>query len=148
MTLPTEAKERKGVPVYSGFVKYFPRAIIAVARLSQIGNDQHNPGKPLFWDRSKSQDEEDALMRHLLDDTLGRPIDTDGMLHATKVAWRAMARLEKMLEAKEAQFPPRQELSQRVVEPTVGPDDPRWLDTRDRDADEPMSYPHAWRKDL
>jgi hypothetical protein len=101
MTLPTDAKARKAIPVYSGFIKYFPRAIAAVAELSRIGNDQHNPGKPLHWDRSKSTDELDALMRHMLDDAQGVPVDTDEVLHATKMAWRAMANLEKTLEALE-----------------------------------------------
>lgn len=100
MTLPTDPKARKAIPVYSGFVKYFPRAICAVAELSRIGNDQHNPGKPLGWDRSKSGDEKDALMRHLIDQTIDgdQEADTDGVLHATKKAWRAMADLEKILE--------------------------------------------------
>lgn len=98
MSLPTEAAARKAIPVYSGFVKYFPNAIMAVAELSQKGNEQHNPGKPLHWDRSKSGDELDALMRHLLDDAMGVPVDTDGVMHKTKVAWRAMADLQKALE--------------------------------------------------
>lgn len=98
MTLPTDPKARKAIPVYSGFIKYFPRAMCAVAELSRIGNDQHNPGKPLHWDRSKSSDEMDALTRHMLDDVMGVPADTDGVLHATKLAWRAMANLEKVLE--------------------------------------------------
>lgn len=100
MSLPTEAAARKAIPVYSGFVKYFPDAMMAVAELSRKGNDQHNPGKPLHWDRSKSGDELDALMRHLLDDAMNVPLDTDGVMHKTKVAWRAMADLQKALEAK------------------------------------------------
>jgi len=102
MTLPTDAAARKAIPVYSGFIKYFPRGMIAVAELSRIGNDQHNPGKPLHWDRSKSGDEMDALVRHMLDDAMGVPTDTDGVLHATKLAWRAMGNLEKLLEKKAA----------------------------------------------
>lgn len=102
MTLPTEAAARKAIPIYSGFIKYFPDAIAAVAELSRKGNDQHNPGKPLHWDRSKSGDELDALARHLLDDAAGVPVDTDGVAHLTKTAWRAMAALQKHLEAKRA----------------------------------------------
>lgn len=98
LALPTTAADRKAIPIYSGFIKYFPRAIAAVAELSRVGNDQHNPGQPLHWDRSKSSDERDALMRHLLDEAAGTPTDTDGIHHATKVAWRAMAALEKLLE--------------------------------------------------
>lgn len=98
MSLPTDAAARKAIPIYSGFIKYFPDAIAAVAELSRKGNDQHNPGKPLHWDRSKSGDEMDALMRHLLDDAAGVPVDTDGVEHLTKTAWRAMAALQKHLE--------------------------------------------------
>ena len=93
--LPADAAGRKAVPLYSGCVKYFPDALAAVAELSRIGNDQHNPGKPLHWDRSKSGDERDALMRHLLE---AGTIDGDGVRHSTKVAWRALANLQKELE--------------------------------------------------
>ncbi len=98
--LPQDPKARKNVPIYSGFLKYFPRAAAAVAELSRIGNDQHNPGKPLHWDRSKSGDELDALCRHLLQ---AGTVDTDGIRHSCKVAWRAMANLEKELEKAEGQ---------------------------------------------
>lgn len=94
--IPTDAKVRKSIPVYSGVFKYFPRALLAVAELSRIGNDQHNPGEPLHWAREKSGDELDALGRHLLQ---AGTIDTDGVRHSTKVAWRALANLEKELEA-------------------------------------------------
>lgn len=104
MTLPTDVKARKDIPIYSGFIKYFPDAIAAVAELSRIGNDQHNPGQPLFWDRSKSGDELDALARHLTDEAAGTPKDTDGVRHLTKCAWRAMAALQKACEA-ERQMP-------------------------------------------
>ena len=94
----TEAQQRKATPVYSGVISYFPRALQEIAKVSYIGNEQHNPGTPLHWDRTKSQDELDALMRHLTDHATGIEVDTDGQLHMTKVAWRALAQLEKMLE--------------------------------------------------
>ena len=95
MALSTKAQERKDTPVYSGVLKYFPQALAAVASCSKAGNDQHNPGKELHWDRSKSGDELDALSRHLLE---AGTVDTDGIRHSTKVAWRALANLEKELE--------------------------------------------------
>jgi len=104
--LPTDAKARKDIPIYSGFIKYFPDAIAKVAELSRKGNDQHNPGKPLHWDRSKSGDELDALSRHLLDEAGGVAVDTDGVLHLTKCAWRAMAALQKAVEAKDVKAQP------------------------------------------
>lgn len=91
-------EERKATPIYSGFVKYFPLAIAEVARLSKAGNDQHNPGQPLHWAKDKSKDHEDCIMRHLTDHAAGVLVDTDGINHLTKVAWRAMAALEIFLE--------------------------------------------------
>lgn len=89
------SKDRKEKPVYTGVLKYFPDAILEVARCSFIGQEQHNPDKPLHWDRSKSGDELDALSRHLLD---AGTIDTDGVRHSAKVAWRALANLQKEIE--------------------------------------------------
>jgi hypothetical protein len=88
-------KLRKEMPVYSGVIKYFPDAIKYVSRVSFVGNEQHNPGTPLHWDRSKSQDELDALARHLVD---CGTLDDDGLYHDAKVAWRALANLQKLLE--------------------------------------------------
>lgn len=97
MTLPVDSKLRKEYPIYSGFFKYFPRAIAAVAHVSWIGNQQHHPDKPLHWDKKKSMDQEDCLLRHLLDD-LESPADIDGTMHYAKQAWRSMAALEIRLE--------------------------------------------------
>lgn len=110
--LPSDAKTRKGIPIYSGFLRYFPRAVAAMAELSRIGNDQHNPGKPLHWDRSKSGDEHDALMRHLLE---AGKLDSDGVRHSTKAAWRACAALEKELEAEAAEH--GAEMLRQILEP-------------------------------
>ena len=87
--LPTDAKERKAIPVYTGFINYFPKAIAAVAKISLVGGIQHGQtAETLHWDRSKSGDELDAMMRHILDGDW------------EQVAWRAMANLEKKLEEK------------------------------------------------
>ncbi len=96
--LPSDAAARKQVPIYSGVLNYFPRALAAVAAVSVVGNEQHNPGKPLHWDRSKSGDELDALTRHLME---AGTVDVDGLRHSAKLAWRALANLEKELEAAE-----------------------------------------------
>jgi hypothetical protein len=85
----------KSMPVYSGVLAYFPDAIREVAKVSQDGNDQHNPGSILHWDRSKSGDERDALTRHLM---LAGGRDERGMRHSAKVAWRALAALQKEIE--------------------------------------------------
>ena len=94
-----KAADRKATPVFSGVLKYFPNALKEVSKCSQAGNNQHHPDKPLHWDMDKSKDEYDALTRHLIDHTIN-PIDDDGMLHLTKVAWRALAGLERYLTNK------------------------------------------------
>jgi hypothetical protein len=95
MALPLDPRERKEKPIYSGVLRYFPDALIALAECSKKGNDQHNPGEPLHWNRALSGDELDALTRHLME---AGTIDTDGVRHSTKVAWRALANLQKELE--------------------------------------------------
>lgn len=96
----SEAQKRKAMPVFSGVLKYFPDALKEVAKCSKAGNDQHNPNQPLFWDRTKSKDELDALTRHLIDHSVD-PVDTDGVLHLAKVSWRALAALQKYLEGQD-----------------------------------------------
>ena len=87
--------DRKKYPVFTGLVKYFPDAIMEVARCSWAGNQQHHPDKPLHWDRGKSNDHLDAMMRHAIQ---AGQIDTDGVRHSAKVAWRALANLQKEIE--------------------------------------------------
>lgn len=94
-----DAKTRKAQPVCTGALDYFPDALLAVAELSRIGNEQHNPGEPLHWAKEKSTDEADALLRHLID--RGK-LDADGVRHSTKVAWRALALLQREIEAERA----------------------------------------------
>jgi len=91
-----KAHTRKSMPVFSGVLKYFPKALCYVAKVSKAGNDQHHPNEPLHWDRNKSTDEADALTRHLIQ---SGTVDDDGILHSGKMAWRALALLEKELEA-------------------------------------------------
>lgn len=94
-TLPTDSLRRKGYPVASGFLDYFPDAVVAVARCSFLANEQHNAGEPMHWARTKSTDEENTMMRHFMQ---RGSLDTDGISHTVKFAWRAMAILQKELE--------------------------------------------------
>jgi hypothetical protein len=95
MHLTTDSDARKEIPLATGVLDYFPDALADVARLSKIGNDKHNPGEPLHWARGKSMDQADCILRHMID--RGK-IDTDGVLHDTKVAWRALAQLQLTIE--------------------------------------------------
>lgn len=93
--LPSDASQRKNIPIATGVLDYFPDAIAAIAKVSKAGNDQHNPGSVLHWDRSKSGDEADAMMRHFME--RGK-LDCDGISHSAKMAWRALAFLQKEIE--------------------------------------------------
>jgi hypothetical protein len=91
----TTAEDRKNSPIFTGVLKYFPDALLEISRLSLAGNKQHHPNTPLHWDKSKSMDEADALVRHLLD---SGTLDTDGIRHSAKVAWRGLALLQRELD--------------------------------------------------
>lgn len=93
--LPSSGAERKETPLCSGVLDYFPLALAEVARVSKMGNDQHNPGQPLHWARGKSSDHADCIIRHLVD---RGTLDTDGARHSAKTAWRALALLQEELE--------------------------------------------------
>ena len=98
--LPTDSAERKTYPVYSGFLKYFPDAMAMVSNHSYKGNQQHNPDSELHWDRSKSGDDGDAMLRHTLD-FLAAELSNDieeMRLAAGAIAWRACAVAGKILD--------------------------------------------------
>lgn len=94
--LPTDSQERKDTPIYSGVLRYFPRALAYVAKVSKAGNDKHNPGQSLHWSKDKSNDHADCVARHLIE--AGSTDADDGLLHSGKLAWRALALLETELE--------------------------------------------------
>jgi hypothetical protein len=90
------AVQRKERPLCTGVLDYFPDALMEVAHCSWVGNNQHNPGQPLHWAKEKSTDEPDALLRHLKD---RGTLDSDGVRHSAKVAWRSLALLQREIEA-------------------------------------------------
>ncbi len=97
--LPTDAQVRKNLPIGTGVLDYFPRALAAIAAVSLAGNKQHFPeGTPLHWDKTKSTDHWNCIVRHGME---RGTIDKDGQPHSVKLAWRALALLEIELEAEE-----------------------------------------------
>lgn len=94
--LPTDSGARKDVPITTGVIDYFPAALAAVAVVSKVGNDKHNPGEPLHWARGKSTDQADAIGRHLLE--RGHVDPDTGLRHSAQLAWRALALLQIELE--------------------------------------------------
>jgi hypothetical protein len=116
--LPTDDKMRKGVPLCTGVLDYFPDALVDVALLSKAGNDQHNPGQPLHWSKHKSTDHANCLLRHQADRGTR---DTDGIRHSTKVAWRALAQLQTEIEAERAGLTVRDYIARLQREAGEGP---------------------------
>lgn len=97
--LPSDKEERKRIPLGTGVLDYFPAALAEVAKVSFQGNQQHNAGEALHWARGKSADHADTIIRHFLE---RGSLDSDGMRHSAKLAWRVLALLQLELEAEGA----------------------------------------------
>lgn len=96
-------------PVMRGFLQYFPRAVLAVAGLSLYGANKYT------WDGWRTVADGigrygDAVGRHSVKETIEGLYDLEvkndprypaDILHATAVAWNALARLELILEEQE-----------------------------------------------
>lgn len=94
----TKDQQRKSTPIFDGVLAYFPDAIAEVATCSRVANEQHNGDGPMHWNKTASTDELGSLTRHLLDVARGEEIDDDGILHRAKIAWRALASLQRYLD--------------------------------------------------
>lgn len=93
--MTTDKKARKEMPMARGLLDYFPDACAAVANVSYVGNQQHNPGEEMHWAREKSKDHADCCVRHLVE---RGTMDEDGLRHSAKLAWRALALLQLEIE--------------------------------------------------
>lgn len=99
-SLPTDSKARKTIPLCRGLLDYFPDACAAVAELSFLANEKHNPGQPMHWSKDKSADHADCVVRHLIDrGKMDEVTPGHFVRHSTEVAWRALANLQTEIEA-------------------------------------------------
>lgn len=102
-TQPGAKLDAGKAPIIRGAVKYFPRALAAVARVSLFGATKYT------WNGWESVPDgvnrySDALGRHLLGEAIDGPTDPEtGLSHAAQVAWNALARLELILRTEQAQ---------------------------------------------
>lgn len=102
-------------PIFDGVLQYFPRALTKVAELSQWGATRYSwEGWREVPDAFKRYS--NAMGRHILKEKTEGLYDLDALndkdhpaeiLHATQVAWNALARLDKLIEEYEA--PPKRE---------------------------------------
>lgn len=103
--LPTNSEARKEIPIATGFLAYFPRAVAAIAQLSWLANEKHNPGEPLHWSREKSNDHADCAMRHFMQRGTMDTLEGEDVLHIVAAAWRVLALAELELEERAAAKP-------------------------------------------
>ena len=99
--LPTKNSERKMLPILTFLTEYFPDAIIELVKLCVAGNVQHNPElapADIKWAREKSTDQLNTAFRHLWDHKTGTVLDSDGVYHLAKTAWRTLAELQLQIE--------------------------------------------------
>lgn len=97
-------------PIFDGVLQYFPRALVAIANLSQWGATRYT------WEGWRDVPNafrrySNALGRHILKEKTEGLYDLDArndpkfpaeILHATQVVWNGLARLEKLLEELDA----------------------------------------------
>lgn len=95
LSLPEDAAARNAMPMVDGLLDYFPNALAYVAQVSVDGNEQHNAGQPLHWNRDVSRDHGNKIIRHQIDFDKK---DERGIYHAGREAWRALAQLQELLE--------------------------------------------------
>lgn len=112
MSLPKDYDARKALPLFTFLTEYFPDAILEVTKVSVAGNVQHNPGEKLHWARGKSMDQLNTAMRHIFDHGMGNVYDNeppevlacigeDGTMHLAKAAWRLLAEIQLICEARD-----------------------------------------------
>lgn len=115
MSLPKSYKARKDLPMFTFLTEYFPDAIIELVKVSVAGNVQHNPGEKMHWARGKSMDQLNTAMRHIFDHGMGNVYDEeppeviacighDGTMHLAKAAWRILAEIQLICEARAKQL--------------------------------------------
>lgn len=88
------SEERKNYPMAVGLLDYFPDALAEVARISHEAGAKHHPGEPTHWERGKSMDHADCILRHLAE----RGGMDGNTRHSGALAWRALALLQEELE--------------------------------------------------
>lgn len=88
-------------PVFRGAFQYFPRALAAVANVSDVG------AKKYTWKGWEEVPDginrySDALGRHIISESTEGLYDSQtGLLHAAQIAWNALARLELIIRGLE-----------------------------------------------
>lgn len=89
------------VPIYEGCIQYFPRALMAVAMVSEYGFRKYGAWGGWRGVLDGVVRYTSAKYRHGLMQEIEGPYDVgdSGLSHAAQEAWNALAKLERLLEA-------------------------------------------------
>ena len=93
--LPEDDATRALYPMADGCLDYFPNALAEVSKISFEGNQKHNPGQPMHWNRGLSLDHRNKVIRHTVE---SKPDTELAIYHAAQAAWRALAELQEKIE--------------------------------------------------
>ena len=88
-------------PIFQGVLHYFPRALEAVARISEYGSKKYAWGTKWWKLEDGFERYSDALVRHLGKEAIEECDAESGLQHAAHAAWCALGRLEVKLAAAE-----------------------------------------------
>lgn len=134
--IPTDDKARKSLPLWRFMVRYFPKALREMCKVSVVGNVRYNPDADLTditWNRPKSPDQLGSAFRHMMEHAVdGKVFDyvpadvakktgIDRIYVLAQAMWRIGAELELEIEKTEAEEPKNLPVA-KVLMPRAGCD--------------------------
>ena len=117
---PTDDKQRKAIPLFKYFTRYFPKAHREVTKVCVANNVRYNPDRDPFdinWARGKSPDQLGSAFRHMLESAVdgkvfeeippevAKIVGFDKVYVLAEAMWRLGAKLELTIEKEEAKAP-------------------------------------------
>ena len=89
--LPEDDNARKAIPIDAIF-KFWPDAMIELARHIQFGADKYANGVPV-WNRELSSDHKGSAFRHQID-LIKSTSREDRLHHQVAIVWREISQLQ------------------------------------------------------
>lgn len=114
--LPTDDKARKSLPLFQQLVRYFPKTLREMTKVSVVNNVRYNPDREpadINWNRGKSPDQFGSAFRHMLEHAVDGKIYDDVDPEIAKrtgikriyvlaqAVWRLSAACEEEIENRE-----------------------------------------------
>jgi hypothetical protein len=114
---PTDDKQRKAIPLFKYFTRYFPKAHREVTKVCVANNVRYNPDRDPFdinWARGKSPDQLGSAFRHMMEaevdgkvfeelpPEVAKVVGFDKVYVLAEAMWRLGAELELTIEKVES----------------------------------------------